>query len=236
MLTQSQLLARFAARLMPDGMGEPWQLQFAAASRMLTLARDERARLDQSCDQLVFLSRGATKLVAHASHDREQIVAFHFANDIVCVPGRAHHLYALVALQETELAAFSFDKVIDLAAREPAILRSLLLATRTSLGRCREKAIVLRSKSAPERLASFLVAMAERLGQAGGAGGLLPLPMSRRDIADSLGITIETVSRQLTVLRTRQVIETAGRSHIRILDWPALVAGAGFEAGSPGAF
>lgn len=232
MLTQTQILDRFAARLAPDGICEASRLQFGAASRALQLRRDEEARLDESCDQLVFLGSGSTKLVAHASHDREQVVAFHFEDDLVCVPARARHSYRLVALQDTQILAMPFDKLVELAGDRAAILVSLLDATRASLGRCREKSIALGRKAAPERVASFLVGMAGRTGRADGKAIILPLPMSRRDIADSLGITIETVSRQLTRLRERGAIETVGRSQIRILNLTALTEGAGFLSGA----
>jgi len=232
MLTQSQLLDRFGLRLIPDGMDEGSRLQFAAASRMLTVNRDQQARLDESCDQLVYLGSGSTKLVALASHEREQVVAFHFEGDLICVPARLRHSYSLVALRDTSLVAMSYDKVIELSGNKPAILETLLKATLASLDRCREKSIALGRKAAPERIASFLVALAARTGKTEGKDIVLPLPMSRRDIADSLGITIETVSRQLTMLRERGVIETLGRSQIRILDLAALTCGAGFLSGA----
>lgn len=232
MLTQSQLLDRFGLRLLPEGMDEGTRMQFAAASRMLTVKRDQQARLDESCDQLVYLGSGSTKLVALASHEREQVVAFHFEGDLICVPARLRHSYSLVALRDTSLVAMSYDKAIELSGDKPEILEALLRATMASLDRCREKSIALGRKAAPERIASFLIAMAERTGRLEGKAVALPLPMSRRDIADSLGITIETVSRQLTRLRERGIIETVGRSQIRILDLAALTDGAGFLAGA----
>jgi|GEM_PF-96247 len=228
MLSTTDPIAHFGACLVPGGLDRSLVMQLSAASRMLSLHREEMARVDETCDQLVFLHQGATKLVAHASHDREQIVAFHFADDLVSVPAKTSHEYCLVALRATTLLTFSYDKVIELSAEHPAILRALLEASRTSLGRCREKSIALGRKSAPERVASFLVALSRRTAVEDGDKLLLPLPMSRRDIADSMGITIETVSRQLTILRERNVIESLGRSQIRILDLPALEGNAGF--------
>lgn len=232
MLKQSQLVERFLGRLDPEGMNAPLRLQFAAASRAVAVWRDQQARLDESCDQLVFLVSGSTKLVAHASQDREQVVAFHFEDDLVCVPARVRHAYKLVALRDANLVAMPYDKVIELGGRSPAILATLLQATRASLARCREKSIVLGRKAAPERVASLLVSMAGRVGNTDGKTVVLQLPMSRRDMADSLGITIETVSRQLTLLRERGMIETVGRSQIRILDLHALTQGAGFMTGA----
>jgi CRP-like cAMP-binding protein len=231
MLTHTQILDRFAARVMPEGSDDTARLQFAAAARAISVAREGVARLDQSCDQLVYLSSGSTKLVAHATHDREQVIGFHFAGDLLCIPARAHHSYSLVALRDTELVATCYDKVLELFGAHPGVLEILLESTRASLDRCREKAIALGRKTAPERVASFLIAMATRTGRTEEGAMVLSLPMSRRDIADSIGITIETVSRQLTILREQGVIETVGRSEIRILDMQRLTEGAGFLPG-----
>lgn len=228
MLTQQQLLSRFADRFLEGHAPAPGVLQFAAAGRSLSAVHDTAIRLDDSCDQLVWLAEGATKLVAKASGGREQVLGFHFAGDLICVPARGAHEYRLFALADTELLAFSYDKVVELAGDNPMILRHILGATRTALARSREKSIALGRKTAPERVACFLVAMAERIGRPDGKATRFTLPMSRRDIADSIGVTIETVSRQLTELRKRGVVETSGRSRIGILDMAALTNGAGY--------
>jgi CRP/FNR family transcriptional regulator len=104
----------------------------------------------------------------------------------------------------------------------------LLDCARKSLGRCRDKSLALGRKTAPERLAGFLVGMAVRIGAPQDDITFLDLPMSRRDIADSLGLTIETVSRQFTLLREQKIIETVGKSGVRIRDLLALEARAGY--------
>jgi CRP/FNR family transcriptional regulator len=100
-----------------------------------------------------------------------------------------------------------------------------------ALHRSRTRMMQLGHKSARQRIADFLVSMAERLtdstgGTAGGACRLI-LPMSRRDIGDSLGLTIETVSRQFTELREAGLIETRGRSLVQLRDLAALAQAAG---------
>lgn len=228
MLTQHQLLSRFADRFLAGPSSRASLLQFAAAGRSLDAAANTVARIDESCDQLVYLAEGATKLVARASGGREQVLGFHFRGDLVCIPARGAHSYALFALKHTSMLAFCYDKVIELASNDPAMLRHLLEASRAALARSRDKTIALGRKTAPERVACFLVAMSERIGIRDGTAIRFTLPMSRRDIADSMGVTIETVSRQLTELRKRGIIETVGRSQIGILDMAALTRGAGY--------
>lgn len=228
MLTQQQLLSRFVDHFLAGSLPGAGELQFAAAGRSVDAIRDSMVRLDDSCDQLVYLAEGATKLVARASGGREQVLGFHFAGDLMCVPARGSHEYQLSALQDSSLLTFSYDKVVDLAGDNPVILRNLLVTTRAALARSREKSIALGRKTAPERVAWFLVGMAERIGMADGKATRITLPMSRRDIADSIGVTIETVSRQLTELRRRGIVETSGRSRVGILDMAELTKGAGF--------
>jgi len=82
----------------------------------------------------------------------------------------------------------------------------------------RDMSVLLGRKTAQERVATFLTSMAERIGKQNDDGVSLSLPISRREIADSLGLTIETVSRQFTELRELGIIDTNGRSDVTILD------------------
>ena len=156
------------------------------------------------------------------------MVAFHFPDELIAVPARAEHSYTLYTVSPSELLVFDYADFADLARGEPAVLRMLLDCARKSLGRCRDKSLALGRKTAPERLAGFLVGMAVRIGAPQDDITFLDLPMSRRDIADSLGLTIETVSRQFTLLREQKIIETVGKSGVRIRDLLALEARAGY--------
>ena len=82
-------------------------------------------------------------------------------------------------------------------------------------------------KTATERMAGFLVMMAARIGVPQGDAILLDLPMSRRDIGDSLGLTIETISRQFSLLRQERQIATQGRCKMLLLDFKGLQERAG---------
>lgn len=185
------------------------------------------AAVDQGEPSLVFLAKGATKLVAHTALAREQIVGFHFAGDLVLVPPASAHHYHLQALVDSELLIFRYGPIRSLAASEPHLLGPLLDVCLEALARLRDKAVTLGRKTAPERVADFLESMQPRLGAANEGFSRLELPMSRRDIADSLGLTIETVSRQFTHLREDGVITTSGRGGVQIIDPAALAARSG---------
>lgn len=228
MATEStfELFARTAFGIEP---GCRVGLQMKALACRQSLARGDNAALERSSDQVIFIARGATKLAAHATEDREQIVAFHFGGDIVSVPADGLYSYTLTALVETELLAFPAREFFDHAATEPATARALLGRLPLALHRCRDKAVALGQKSALERLAGFLLAMTERVGRIEGNMCMLDLPMSRREIGDSIGLTIETVSRQLGALRDAGIVATQGRSRIALLDIAALRTSAGFD-------
>ena len=222
---------RFATAVLPPNLPDALRRRFQALARSTTAAAGEAAIADDDVAQMVFLASGATKLVAHASQGREQVVAFHFSGDLVSVPAREAHAYMLCALVPSEFVTFPLDAFLSLARGEAAVMDAVLGRAMTALARSREKAITLGRKTAQERVASFLVVMAERTGKRGGSphdsACILDLPMSRRDIADSLGLTIETISRQLGELRDVGLIETSGRSIVRLLDLPGLDERAG---------
>lgn len=200
-------------------------------SRTCPIEKGQTADLDRSIDLIAYIAGGSTKLVAKASDNREQIVAFHFGGDLVSIPKEALHSYRLTGLEAGELLYFPAREFFDQTASEASVARALHDRLRTALHRCRDKAVGLGRKTAQERLADFLLIMCERVGVHTGRACRLDLPMSRKDIGDSLGLTIETVSRQLGVLREVGLIETQGRSGILIRDLDELAAIAGHFAG-----
>ena len=202
--------------------GTPLAGSLKALATPMVLRRGEIAQIAADGTRLVAVASGATKLVGYASRDREQIVAFHFDGDIVPIPADREHVYRLCALTETRLFAFPAQALVDCLEHHPKALRKLFDRTQTALFRCRDKALGLGRKSAQERLASFLLTMAERMNACEGARCVLDLPMSRRDIGDSLGLTIETVSRQIGELRALGALDTQGRSRVVLHDREAL--------------
>lgn len=205
--------------------------QLAELATHVSIPRGDVAPTDHSEPTLVFLADGATKLGACASQERQQIVAFHFGGDIFSVPADGLHRYILTALRDCSAILFPAREFYDRAAATPGIMRSLLERSQIALHRCRDKAVSLGRKSARERLSGFLLSMAERMDSVDEDRCVLDLPMSRRDIGESLGLTIETVSRQISDLREAGLIETSGRSCITLTDPAALADHAGHFRG-----
>lgn len=226
-MTFPDLFERFATKVLPLNVNDATHLKFQSVARYASAREGDAPFKGNGSDQIIFIARGSTKLVAQASQGREQIVAFNFEGDMVTVPAKEAHAYSLIALEDCELIYFPADKFLQLAREEAVMVADMLERALKALARCREKTISLGRKTAGERIAGFIITMANRLGHETIDGIAMDLPMSRRDIADSLGLTIETVSRQLTELRAANVIETPNRSQVVVGDLPQLHSRAG---------
>ncbi len=226
-MTFPDLFERFSSEILPLGCADATHLRFQSIARFASARAGDAPFIVNDRDQIVFIAKGSSKLVAEASQEREQVVAFHFVGDLVLVPARGAHAYTLYALDNCDLIFFQSDEFFKLARYETGMIDEALERAMLALARSREKAVALGRKSAQERLASFFLNMAERIGSKHEEGWVMQLPMSRSDIADSLGLTIETVSRQLSELRDAGLLTTQGRSQVHLLDWDGLASRAG---------
>jgi len=126
---------------------------------------------------------------------RRQIGAFYLPGDIFGLEVGDAHTFSAEAIIDSKILVIKRSSVVSLAARESDVARQLWRMTASELRRVQDH-IMLLIKTAQERVAGFLLEMAARAP----AGNEIDLPMSRQDIADYLGLTIETVSRTLTQL------------------------------------
>ncbi|GAB4477490.1 MAG: helix-turn-helix domain-containing protein [Erythrobacter tepidarius] len=207
----------------------------------LHLAKGEELAPDGHEDRLVYIAAGSAKLAAQPLADTpsRQVLAFHFAGDMISVlrqsAREAWGDFRLVALTDCDLVVFPAERFLDIAQSDPAVLRSVLARSLQALHRSRSRMMQMGHKTAQQRIADFLVSMAERLAGCTSGACAFALPMSRRDIGDSLGLTIETVSRQLTELREAGLVETEGRSKVCLSDVDALARLAGLKNCQSGA-
>jgi CRP/FNR family transcriptional regulator len=173
---------------------------------------------------------GVLKLSTTMEDGREQIVGVAYPADFIGRPfgGTAGH--SVTALTDARVCLFPRADFDGFAREHPELEHKLLRQTLTELERTRSWMVLLGRKSAEERLATFLLDMSARLAVGCEAAGPLAefdLPFSRRHVADILGLTIETVSRQFTRLKREGVIDLPTRRGVRIVDRPALE----FQAG-----
>ncbi|MFC3213497.1 MULTISPECIES: Crp/Fnr family transcriptional regulator [Novosphingobium] len=177
---------------------------------------------------------GVLKLSTNTEDGREQIVGVVYPSDFIGRPFGGTTGHGVTALTEAEVCVFSRRDFDAFAREHPALEHKLLERTLGELDRTRRWMLLLGRKSASEKMASFLVEMSERLTGSGCRVDpaspnrrILTLPFSRQQIADVLGLTIETVSRQFTRLRNEGVIDIPSRREVAILDFDGLVAEAG---------
>ena len=222
---------------LPPGTGDALTAdRLCAIGFCLHLAKGDELAPNPREDRLVYIAEGSAKLAAQPVADAPsgQVLAFHFGGDMISVLRQSDGDFRLVALSDCDLVVFPADRFLDIAQSDPAVLRSVLARSLQALHRSRTRMMQMGHKSAQQRIADFLVSMAERLAGCTSGACAFALPMSRRDIGDSLGLTIETVSRQLTELREAGLVETEGRSKVCLSDVDALARLAGLKNSQAG--
>jgi len=148
---------------------------------------------------------------------RRQIGGFYLPGDVFGLEPGEEHAYSAEAISDAKVLVIKRSALIALAGRDHDVARQLWTLTGRELRRVQDH-ILLLIKSAQERVAAFLLEMAERVS----SGDAVDLPMSRQDIADYLGLTIETVSRTLSQLEHRAAIELPSSRHIVLRNRSAL--------------
>ena len=156
---------------------------------------------NEPAEYLYKVVSGAVRTYKILSDGRRQIGAFHLPGDVLGLEVGQEHAFSAEAIVETKLLVIKRSALMSLAARDTQTAKELWTLTSRELRRVQDHALLL-IKSAEERLASFLIEMALR----GPEGNEIQLPMSRQDIADYLGLTIETVSRTLSHLEVKAAI------------------------------
>jgi CRP/FNR family nitrogen fixation transcriptional regulator len=154
---------------------------------------------------------GAVRTYKILNDGRRQIGAFYLPGDIFGLEiGETHDLSA-EAVCDCTIAVIKRSSLVKLARGDSSITQALWTLTARELQRV-QKHVLLLVRSAQERVASFLLEMADRTASA----GAVVLPMSRRDIADYLGLTIETVSRALAALEDQAAIAMTGARRVQL--------------------
>jgi CRP/FNR family nitrogen fixation transcriptional regulator len=167
------------------------------------LAKDEEVFAEG--DRAAFFYKvvsGAVRTSKLLSDGRRQIDAFHLPGDVFGIESGDEHRFGAEALGESTVVAYRRCSLDTLATSDAAFARQIVAAMMRSLERAQEHMLLLGRKTAMERIATFLLDLSERVPEA----RHMDLPMSRTDIADHLGLTIETVSRSLTQLERQGVI------------------------------
>ncbi|RKF22020.1 Crp/Fnr family transcriptional regulator [Altericroceibacterium spongiae] len=170
---------------------------------------------------------GVLKLSTGTEDGREQIVGVVYPSDFIGRPFGATSSQNVTALTNARVCIFSRSDFDAFASQHPALEHKLLQRTLSELDRTRRWMLLLGRKNAEEKLATFLLEMADRLGTEANGTISFDLPFSRQQVGDVLGLTIETVSRQITRLKKEGVIDLPSRRAVTILDRQSLEDRAG---------
>ena len=193
-------------------------------SRMRYAKDEEIFAQNEGADLAHLVVAGAVRTTRLLNDGRRQVGAFYYPGELIGLETGPIHRFSAEALcdavvlvvRRSALKTFAGDGQLD---------RAIWEATRRELERTQDHVLVLGRKTACERVASFLIDLAQR-GPADGApdGGAqrINMPMSRQDVADYLGLTIETVSRMLTQLQGAAVVEFAGCRNFTVTRWDLL--------------
>ena len=213
---------------------------------------DELARLEQikyyrsyqagqtviwSGDRMDFVASvvtGIATLTQTMEDGRRQMVGLLLPSDFVGRPGRTTAAYDVTATTDLVMCCFRKKPFEDMMSATPHIAQRLLEMTLDELDAAREWMLLLGRKTAREKIASLLAIIARRdasLKLRNAKGSIVfDLPLTREEMADYLGLTLETVSRQMSALKKDGVIELEGKRHIIVPNFDTLMEETGDDS------
>jgi CRP/FNR family nitrogen fixation transcriptional regulator len=217
--TRSQILNRAPmSHCAPD---QPAQAMFGSielTGARMSFAKDvEIYGENEPADYVYKVLTGSVRVYKILQDGRRQIEAFYLPGDVFGMELGSHHASSAEAVSGCTIAVVRRSTVLAAVAKDPDVSNRLWSHTAHELEQARRHAMLL-VKTAQERVASFLIDISNRL-----TGEAVELPMSRQDIADYLGLTIETVSRTLTQFQQTSAIELATSRRMILRNRQALI-------------
>jgi CRP/FNR family transcriptional regulator len=195
----------------------------ADLSRLDTLAEhlvlnggDTLIRADDPARHVFNITSGSVRVYRLLSDGRRQITGFLFAGDFLGLATGDLYVFSAEAIEPVTACRFRKTDYRTLIRETPALETALLDRANHELAAAQNQILLLGRKTALERVSTFLLEMPNHDPARPGPSGRVHLPMTRAEIADDLGLTIETVSRVLTRLETQGVIRLVSLTEIRI--------------------
>jgi CRP/FNR family transcriptional regulator len=185
-------------------------------------------------DFVASVVHGVAALTQTMEDGRRQMVGLLLPSDFLGRPNRDRAAYDVTATTDLQLCCFRRLPFQQMLSSTPHVSQRLLEMTLDELDAAREWMLLLGRKTAREKIASFLSIIARRNAaqQAPSLGGAVAfdLPLTREAMADYLGLTLETVSRQMSALKNDGIIKLDGKRHIIVPDFSALLDETGDDA------
>jgi len=179
--------------------------------RMAFAAGEEIYAQDEEADLIYRVIEGSVRTTRLGSDGRRQIGDFYYPGDVFGLETGAEHRFSAEALCDCQISVTRRAVLSRQGDDGFRVERMIWAATARELQRTQEHLLLLRRRTACEKVASFLLDLADRFG-----GETTTLPMGRQDMADYLGLTIETVSRMVTQLQADGLVEFSGNRRFRI--------------------
>ncbi|MGE0154306.1 MAG: helix-turn-helix domain-containing protein [Reyranellaceae bacterium] len=164
------------------------------------------------------LVEGTIRLYKLLPDGRRQITGFAIPGDFLGLTSHGHYAYSAEAVSGAALCRFKRSDLQRLFQHFPAMERRVLSMANDELAAAQDQMLLLGRKTPMEKVASFLLTLSKRLERIGRKSDQLLLPMTRADIADFLGLTVETVSRTFSKLRAGKVIALPSPDQVELLD------------------
>ncbi|NEX62344.1 helix-turn-helix domain-containing protein [Noviherbaspirillum galbum] len=215
---------RLRTLCLPTGLTDASLRKLAPALTSRRVYKDEALyKMDDPFRSVYAIRFGHFKTFQVSANGEEQITGLHMAGDLLGIDGLCndrHRCYA-VALEDSEVCEFPYASLESLFVQIPPLLRQFHRLISEEMSREQANMLVLGNLSADQRFASFLLDLSRRYGARGYSSTSFYLRMSREDIANYLGLTIESISRIIGRMRARGLVNVTHRN-VELLDVPAL--------------
>ena len=210
---------------MPSGL-EPDETRLleSIASRRIRLHKGETLfRAGEKFTSLYAVRSGSCKTVLPGEDGHEQVAGYHMAGDVLGTDGigAESHDCEAIALEDTEVCVLPFGRCEELARRSAPFQRRLYRLLSQEITRERRVTLILGTMRADQRLATFLLDLAQRYQERGYSSVEFVLRMTREEIGSYLGLKLETVSRLFSRFHEEGLIQVHGRV-VKLLDRVAL--------------
>ena len=178
---------------------------------------------DERASVVYNITAGAVRLSKLLPDGRRQVVGFALPGDFLGLSMADQTAFCADALTPVSVCQFQRSQFSDFLDEKPHLLRRLHQLAGHELSLAQDQMVILGRRTAEERVASFLVGLRKRWARINGNSPTIPLPMTRQDIGDFLGLTVETVSRMMTRLAREKAIVVVPDG-VRLLDIPRMEA------------
>jgi CRP/FNR family transcriptional regulator len=197
--------------------------EVSSESDQLSLpARSVVFREGDPAGKVFTLIDGTAKLLRTLPDGKQQVVGFRFAGDIIGYTTKSDYPFDAELLTDARLCRLDRPQLESLLKRYPMLERRLLDLCVQELAATQEQLVTVGRRTAEARVAAFLLSLVEARRRRGAGGRLLDMPMTRADIADFLGLTLETVSRTLTSFRKRGWTREPAHQKVELVNLGAL--------------